>query len=246
MISGLYSAATAMDSATRRHEVTADNLSKVQVPGYRRQMLTNSTFETVLKPNTSITAMSPTSKLLGTTTEPIVHDFSQGTVEPTGRRLDLAITGDGFLSVQGPNGTLYTRNGGLFVNADRQLVTIDNLPVLGTGGPIVLPTDTSSEQLTIKPDGQLLIDGADVGQLQLVSFTDNNALIPAGVTLFSAPNTVLPGDSNAEIMQGFLERGSASPVDEMVSMMAASRHFEAAQRALTTIGDALQKRIGLK
>lgn len=246
MISGLYSAATGMDASTKRHEVAAENLAKAQMAGYRRQMITNSTFDTVMKPLAPEVAGSYTSKLLGTTTQPIVHDFSQGHMEQTRRPLDIAIQGDGFLSVQGPSGVLYTRNGSLYVNSQRQLVSVDNLPVLGTAGPITLPAGISSEALNITRDGRLTVNNAELGQLDLVSFPDNNALVPAGLTLFSAPNTAVPVGSNAEVMQGVLERGSTSTVDEMINLVAATRHFEAAQKALTTIADALQKRIGLR
>jgi flagellar basal-body rod protein FlgF len=246
MISGLYSAATAMDASTRRHEVAAENLAKVQMAGYRRQLVTNSTFDTVMKPVPAEVAGSYTSKLLGTTTNPIVHDFSQGHMEHTGRPLDIAIQGDGFLNVQGPSSVLYTRNGSLYVNSQRQLVTVDNLPVIGTAGPIVLPDGASSEKLQISRDGRLSVNGAEFGQLEITAFPDNNVLTPAGLTLFSAPNTVVPTAANAEVQQGFLERGSTSTVDEMINLVAATRHFEAAQKALTTIADALQKRIGLR
>ncbi len=246
MISGLYSAATAMDASTRRHEVAAENLAKAQMPGYRRQLVANSTFDTVMKPLPPETSGSYTSKLLGTTTSPIIHDFSQGAMEQTGRSLDLAIAGDGFLSVEGPSGVLYTRNGSMYINDQRQLVTVDNLPVRGTAGPIVVPDGVTSETIQVSRDGRLSSQGVEFAQLELVRFPDNNALTPAGLTLFSAPNTVVPAATNAEILQGHLERGSTSAVDEMINLVTATRHFDAAQKALTTIGEALQKRIGLR
>ncbi|MFN9719302.1 MAG: flagellar hook-basal body protein [Planctomycetota bacterium] len=246
MISGLYSVATAMDASTKRHEVAAENLAKAQMPGYRRQVLANSTFDTVMRPLPPAAAGSYTSKLLGTTTSPVIHDFSQGVMDQTGRPLDIAMTGDGFLTVEGPSGALYTRNGSLYVNEQRQLVTVDNLPVRGTAGPIVVPVGISSEAIQISRDGRLSAQGVEFAQFELVSFPDNNALTPAGLTLFSAPNTMVPVATNAEILQGHLERGSTSTVDEMINLVTASRHFDAAQRALTSIGEALQKRIGLR
>src|ERR1039457_868174 len=61
-------------------------------------------------------------------------DFSQGTLLPTGSQLDVAISGPGFLAVNGPSGPLYTRNGNLQVSPSGQLATADGYTVRGAGG----------------------------------------------------------------------------------------------------------------
>src|SRR5579863_8008314 len=63
-------------------------------------------------------------------------DLSQGVIHATGNTLDVALSGKGFLAVQSPAGTLYTRNGSLRLAADGRLVTGDGYPVRGTGGSV--------------------------------------------------------------------------------------------------------------
>src|SRR5580704_8991055 len=89
------------------------------------------------------------------TTMPLVQqpwtDLSQGPISSTGNSLDVALSGQGFFSVAGPNGTLYTRNGGFHLAANGQLVTTDGYSVRSvTGTPL---TAQSTLPLTISQDG---------------------------------------------------------------------------------------------
>lgn len=250
MITGLYSAATAMDVAAERHEVAAENLANVQMPGFRRRMIPQSTFDMLLKAaGQGKAGVSPgeelTSPHLGTASQGVMYDFSQGSLKQTQRPLDLAITGDGFFNVNGPNGTLYTRNGSFYLNPDRQLVTIDQLPVMGTGGPITLPDTVNAESLRVTSDGRLFAGNTEVAQLELTRFENPAALEAAGATLFAALPDAGPQDAQVQVLQGFLETANVTSVDELVNLVAISREYEAAQKALNTIAESVQRRIGL-
>jgi len=246
MISGLYSAATAMDASTRRHEIAASNLANVQMPGFRRQLVTQTTFDNIMQPLQGRSDGIYSSKLLGTATNPVSYDFTQGPFEQTERPLDIALTGDGFLTVKGPDGPLYTRNGSLYVDTNRQLTTVDNLPVMGVGGPIVLPPNATTESVEIARDGRLYANGQEFGQLAIVGFEDNGVLQPAGSSLFAASADVIPQPSAAEVLQGHLELSNTSSIDEMINLIVSSRQQEAAQKALNTIAESVQRRIGLR
>ncbi len=246
MISGLYSAATAMDASTRRHEIAASNLANVQMPGFRRQMVTQTTFDNIMPPLPGNSDQIYTSKLLGTATNPTTHDFTQGHFEQTERPLDIALTGDGFLTINGPDGPLYTRNGSLYVDTNRQLTTVDNLPVMGAGGPITLPANVNTESIEIARDGRLYANGQEFGQLAIVRFDDNGVLQPAGASLFAVTGDALPLPSPAEVLQGHLELSNTSSIDEMINLIVSSRQQEAAQKALNTIAESVQRRIGLR
>jgi flagellar hook-basal body protein len=81
----------------------------------------------------------------------VANVFDQGPMMATGRPLDVAVQGAGWIAVEGPNGTeAYTRAGNLQVNVNGQLQTASGLNVLGDGGPIAIPPDNS---ITISPDG---------------------------------------------------------------------------------------------
>lgn len=245
MITGLYSSATAMDSAMKRHEVASQNLANINTTAFRRALLTQSTYDTEVPPANFPVDGVYTSKLLGTATRPVVYDFSQGPIDATGRTLDLSLSGDGFFSVQGPNSTLYTRNGSFHINGDQQLVTSDNMPVLGPYGPIRIPDGATAENIEISSTGLLSFNGIEFGQIQLTAFSDPRALNLEGPSLFAAPFGAATKPPTAVIEQGSLELSNTSSIDEMINLVDASRHFDAAQKALTTISESIQKRIGL-
>ncbi len=246
MISGLYSAATSMDAAVRRHEIAAENLANIQMPGFRRRVMSQSTFDAMM-PQLAPSANSPaTSKLLGTATNPVQFDFSQGRLEDTKRPMDVAIAGDGFFTVQRNDEKLFTRNGSFHVGPDGSLTTIDNLPVLGGGRPIMLPTDTSSESIEIARDGRMYAGGLEFAQLDVVQISDTSVLTPVGASLFAAPPDVTPQPSSAEVLQGRLEYANTSSITEMINIITGSRVYEASQKALTMIAESVQRRIGLQ
>ena len=224
MIRGLYAAASGMKALSIQQDVTARNLAHANKPGFRRQILT---FESFVKRDAH----------LGVQVER-VNDFTVGDPQFTQRELDVALTGDGFFVLDGPNGPLYTRSGVFQVNAQGQLITMDGFPVQGVAGPITAPPLT--EHFSILDNGIVLADGQQVGQLRIVQFTDNNRLTRAGNTLFRAPNDLPPQPSPTEVRQGYRERSNGPMVLEMVNMIDGLRHYEAAQKALTSLSDVIQ------
>jgi flagellar basal body rod protein FlgG len=186
------------------------------------------------------------SELLGTATTKPLHDFHQGHLEDTGNPLNFALHGDGFFTIKGPDGPLYTRNGSFYVDTNRQLVTVDMLPVMGKGGPIVVPDTISTEEIEVSPDGILRANQQEFGEFAVVQFTDNNVLTAVGSSLFAAPGDVVPQPGIASVQQGQLELANTSAIDEMLILIESSRHLDAAQKALQTIAESVQKRIGLR
>jgi flagellar basal-body rod protein FlgF len=163
------------------------------------------------------------------------YNPESGAVQATGRNLDVAMKGNGWLAVQGLDGTeAYTRAGALDVSADGTLVTRSGLPVLGDGGPISVPADS---EVSIAADGTIsaksLTNGkiATVGKLKLV--TPEAALQRGGDGLFrGADGNPLPADPNARVQDGALEGSNVSPVETMVAMIAAARQFESQMKIL--------------
>lgn len=242
MISGLYSAATAIDVANRRQEITSENLANLQMPGYRRRVMSQSSFDAVLQPMQG----GYSSKLLGTVPDETQYDFMQGHIEETKLKLDVALNGAGFFTVQGPSGPLYTRSGAFHLDPQGVLVNVDGMPILGTGGPIQIPAGITEGQLEITRDGNIYAGDQQIGRLALVQFADNSVLTAEGASLFSAPPDAVTTGSAAEVLQGRLEMSNTSSVNELINIIAISRHRDAAQKAITTISDSIQKRIGLR
>lgn len=235
MIRGLYSAATALDSGAQHQEVIAHNLAHANVPGHRRRGLAFETFDRALAEASPERA----GDVLGTRIANAYNAFEPGPFAATGNPLDLAIEGEGFFVLQGPNGPLYTRDGAFTLNAQGSLQSRDGRVVLGTGGPITLPTTTAT--ISVLPDGTVQADNTTVGRLQLARFPDASVLQPVGTTLFEARPGAAPQASTGVIRQGYREASNVQVVTEMVSMIAIARHHEAAQRALRAISEAVEQ-----
>ncbi len=223
VIRGLYSAASGMNATALQQDAIAQNLSHSVKPGYLRQLV-------------RFDAPGTTNEIQGPTAT--VHtDHTPGTMQFTGHKLDLALDGPGFFTIQGPNGPVYTRNGVFQMNQEGRVVTMDGLPAMGSGGMIDLPPGTA--EIEVLGNGAVIADGVEVDQLRVVAFEDPNALQRVGATYFQAPanlktSTVLP-----DVFQGYRELSNSTQVEEMVQMIAGVRHFEAAQRALRALGDAI-------
>jgi flagellar basal-body rod protein FlgF len=236
MIRGLYSAATAMDALEQNQDVAAQNLANAAVPGYRRRGVS---FETIDAEPTPAPPAGASANILGTRASAVYTDFEAGSLQPTGNPLDVAIRGNSFFVLDGPNGPLYTRNGGLELTGSGELRSKDGYPVAGTSGRITIPPTTST--ITINENGTVVADNTPVGQLRLASFKDQKALVPVGDTLFEAPAGVQPEAGTGVVQQGFREGSNVQIVNEMVSMIAGMRQYEAAQRAFRAISDAIQQ-----
>jgi flagellar basal-body rod protein FlgF len=169
-------------------------------------------------------------------------DFSQGASELTKNPLDVAIDGAGFLVVQTPAGERYTRDGGLKINNQGQLVNSSGYPVLGGSGPIVLqPTD---KELTIAADGNVtVLEGTNRvdsvrGKLRVVRFADAQKLVKEGSNLYAAGTGIGPQpDTASKVQQGFIEKSNVSSVAEMSRMIEVTRAYTSISAMLQQQGD---------
>jgi len=158
------------------------------------------------------------------------RDFSAGPSEQTKNPLDVAIDGGAFLVVQTAAGERYTRDGGLQINNQGQLVTAGGDPVMGASGPIVFqPTD---KQINIAPDGSVtVVEGTARtdsvrGKLRLVSFADAQKLVKEGSNLYSAGQGIAPQpDTTSRVRQGFIEKSNVNSVHEMSRMIEITRTY---------------------
>ena len=168
-------------------------------------------------------------------------DFSTGTIEHTGNALDVAISGDGFLAVQAPDGSeAYTRAGEFQLTATGQLLTADGLPVLGNGGPIALPPSETivigaDGSITTRPAGQEASTLAQIDRLRLVRPLDMGQMVKGADGLFRQKDgNPAPIDATVTVTQGTLERSNVNPVTQMISMIENARQYEMAIKAMDT------------
>jgi flagellar basal-body rod protein FlgF/flagellar basal-body rod protein FlgG len=169
-------------------------------------------------------------------------DFSQGPVEQTKNPLDVAIEGNGFLVVQTPAGERYTRDGGLQINNQGQLVNASGYQVLGGSGPVVF--QQTDKQVTIASDGNItVLEGNNRidsvrGKLRVVNFADPQKLVREGSNLYAAgPGVAAQPDIKSSVRQGFIEKSNVSSVVEMSRMIEVTRTYTQISAMLQAQGD---------
>ena len=158
--------------------------------------------------------------------------FEQGPLMATGRPLDVAVQGEGWIAVQAPDGQeAYTRAGNLHVDVNGLLQTVDGLNVLSDGGPITIPPDNS---ITISPDGTVSIvplfgtpnNVNDVGRIKLVN-PPAAELARGDDGLFRLRDgQAAAADENVRLAPETLEGSNVNPVDSMISLISLARQFE--------------------
>ncbi|QJB57359.1 flagellar basal-body rod protein FlgF [Pseudodesulfovibrio sp. zrk46] len=150
-------------------------------------------------------------------------DFTQGGLQKTGNQMDFALNGEGLFTVQAPEGTLYTRAGNFVVDVNGTLVTQQGHPVLVDGGPLTVP---AGARLEVGPGGNVSVNGAAVGNFDLVTFEELGRLERLGGTLYAAPEGAAAQPAqDLTVTQGFLEKSNVEVVTEMVSMIETQRSF---------------------
>lgn len=171
-------------------------------------------------------------------------DLTPGIVSTTGRELDIALDGDGFMAVRAPDGgEAYTRRGDLRIGPNGILETGDGLPVLGNGGPIAIPPAEKIEiaadgTVSIRPLGQTANALAVVDRIKLVN--------PAPAGLVKGADGLLrlrdglapaPADASVRVTAGALESSNVNTVEAMVNMITLARQFELQVKLMREAGD---------
>ena len=163
-------------------------------------------------------------------------NFNQGSLMPSGDNNSLSIDGPGFFSVNSPEGTVYTRNGSFLVNSEGLMVTTEGYPLRTAGGGTITVDTNNINPITIDRSGNVSQGGAPLGQLDLVTFNEDDLknLQRLNAAFFKAGTaTPLPIDPQlTRVAQGFLESANTTPTQEMGELMTSLRHFEANQRIM--------------
>jgi flagellar basal-body rod protein FlgF len=170
-------------------------------------------------------------------------DATTGTMMSTGRDLDVAVQGAGYLTVQGLDGReAYSRAGDLHVDTTGQLLTSSGLPVLGEGGPIALPPYSSISiggdgTVSIVPLGQGPETRADIGRIKLVNPAESDLEKGADGLLRMKSGSDADPDVSVRIASGVLESSNVNVADAMVNMIELQRRFDLQVRAMKSAED---------
>jgi flagellar basal-body rod protein FlgF len=217
----IYTVMSGAERSLREQQVRANNLANADTPGFRA----DKSFATAMRtPGYGYDARHMS--------ELSANGISEraGAIRQTGRDLDVAVTGDGYFTVQNAGGEAYTRAGSIAIDAEGTL-TVNGRALLGEGGPIVLPPYTAVQigadgTVSVQAPGQAEMQPVD--RLKLVK-PEAGALVKneAGLLVPRDPQAgALAMDETVQLKAGYLEGSNVSAVEEMVATMATSRDFE--------------------
>jgi flagellar basal-body rod protein FlgF len=159
-------------------------------------------------------------------------DFSAGDLQVTGNPLNVAISGSGFFVVNGPKGSLYTRNGNLQVLPSHELATADGYPLRNTNGGTI-PV-SPGKPIEIAPDGTVKQSDQTLGRLAVVSFKSTDSLTKMGSTCFEDgdPRNPPAPATNVEVQQGKIEGSNVPVAEAAMRLVGVMRQFEMLQKAI--------------
>jgi flagellar basal-body rod protein FlgF len=227
----IYTAMSGAERALHAQQVHANNLANLETGGFRADL--------ELATAQAVPGYGYDDRHMGQLQANSLST-KQGTLRQTGRDLDVAVVGDGFLAVQFQGGEAYTRAGALTVSDDGAL-KVNGLPVLGDGGPIVLPPFT---QVAVAKDGTISVQSPGQTELQPVDKlklvkpdADNLTKDTAGLVV-TRTGEPAPADDTVVVQGGHLEGSNVSAVEEMVATMSLNRSFEM-QMKLFTAADSM-------
>ena len=181
-----------------------------------------------------------------TTTLPVIQkawtDFQQGVLTPTDNPLDVALSGKGFLAVDGPSGPLYTRNGAFKLSTAGVLTTLDGYPVRGVSPanqPSTKIQTVSQGPIQIASDGTVQQDGQTLGQIQVVDFANTSALGKVGNSYYRVtdPKVQATPATDVTVAQGKVENSNVAPAESSVRLVDLMRQYEMLQKAVSVAAD---------
>jgi flagellar basal-body rod protein FlgF len=219
----LYISTVGLNNIDQAQAARAHNLANVSTTGFRADLAR------VMA--TEVTGDGYQARVYGVNEDAGV-DMSQGAHIETGRSLDLAINGDGLLSVLLPNGQEgYTRDGALQIDATGRLLSAEGFEVIGLGGPIALPPIENiligaDGTLTVRPEGQGADSLVQIDQLKLVNPAAGELTKDPSGFLVPKLAGALPADLNVTVTSGFLESSNVNAVNELTGILALSRQYE--------------------
>ena len=219
----IYTAMTGAKHILEQQATTAHNLANATTTGFRAQI---DQFRAVPVQGA---ALDTRAFVVDSTTG---SDFRAGAIQHTGRELDVAVQGQGWLAIQSEDGTeAYTRNGSLKINENGLLQTSTGLNVLGDGGPLSIPPGRSvavakDGTISLVPDGSAATGLTSIGRLKLVRPPEADLTRGEDGLFRLKTGGSASQDTNVVVISGSLESSNVNVVDGMVNMISLARQFE--------------------
>jgi flagellar basal-body rod protein FlgG len=231
LLEGMYAAAAGMAAQQQRIDAVANDMANVNTTGYKRVRVA---FHDLLYTPTGPGAVQGVASGAGAAATQVGRGEAQGSLQQTGRQLDIALEGTGYLEVRDAKGQrLLTRDGALQRTDNGRLVTST-----GAFTGVTLPAGVNGDQLRINRDGVVTgPTGTVFGRLRLVTVRAPQALQSRGDNLFAAnaasgrPTAALP--ATLRVQQGVLEASNVDMATVMTDLIDAQRGYELASKAIS-------------
>lgn len=204
----------------RQMDVVANNIANINTTGFKSELMLFEEYKMPVARDRDFAY--PDQPLSYVEDWATVHDMTNGSITLTGNPLDVALNGEGFLTVQTPAGERYTRSGALQINNEGILVNFDGYPVLGEGGEIRF--DATDTDVAIGANGTITTAAGGKGKLRIVEFASPQELQREGDNLYAGGSPV-PATAT-RLTQGAIERSNVSGVGQMTEMIRVSRAYE--------------------
>lgn len=236
MGSGKYSALSGAVVREQAMSNIAANLANISTTGFKKNRLS---FAAILR---GTQQTNDASGINYSRIRKISTDFSQGGMQTTGRPLDVAIDGEGFFKVQKGQETYFTRSGRFMLDGNGFLKTEDGANVLGTGNEPLQIDTTLGKDIYIAETGDISVNGTVIGaQIGVFTVDDNQQLTKVGDSLYRLQQGGDRPVANARTLQGNLETSNINMIEEMTSMIAAQRIFEANTKVIESYSNLGEK-----
>ncbi len=223
MDNAIYTTLTRQSGLMSEMRAVANNIANASTTGYRREGVIFSEFVQALAPGDPSLSMATAN----------VRDtrLDQAPLDETGGTFDLAIEGEGFFMVEGPNGPMLTRAGAFTPSPQGELVTLDGYRLLDAGGaPLFVPA--AAQSIAVASDGTMSADGQLLAEIGLWLPRDPNDLRHHDGVRFESPGGADPVSGDARILQGYLEQSNVNPIGEIARMIEIQRAYEQGQAFL--------------
>ena len=231
----VYTALSGLRSAMAAQDVTAHNIANASTIGFKRDV-------SAAQSRHLVGGQSFASRIQAAEGT-LEADNAPGTVNQTGRALDVAMLGDSMMAVQAPDGTeVYTRRGDLRISPTGILETGDGLVVVGQGGPITVPPANTVEiradgTVSIRPQGGQLNEMSEIGRIKMVTPQPDELEKGLDNLMRAAGGGQLAQDDTARLQTGGLEGSNVNMMGSMITMIEQARAFEVQVQLVTSVRD---------
>ena len=243
MLQSLYAASSGMEASQQQFDAISNDLANMDTTGYQAGEVG---FQDLLYSSGGVSTGSRMTTGAGTEASLVGRSQTEGALQQTGRSLDVAIEGPGYLEVRRGDGSIgLTRNGSLQVDAAGRVTDQTGQPLVP---PVTLPKDVDPSTVKIASDGQLTAGGRTVGRLQIVDVPAPQQLLADGDSTFSttsASGAARPAGAS-KLVQGALEASNVDVNEVMSEMINAERTYQMAGQAVQYQDQMLQIANGIK